>query len=177
MNPYKDLFGQVERTYVQVSRLLQDADQLMDEAGVPEIGKGSQVGWTASGAITTPAGWFPGWMSRHYRLPGDAPGMAYVSVLLYNREIDDMKALDAPVVSAGVWRLTGPKLHWYYWMAKCWAWSRRPADGSVQRFPFSLNDIEASVATLAVPLGEVASVDQLSERVVGPLVEEVRRVG
>lgn len=173
MNPWHELFSQVEKTYVHIARLLKDVDGMVSTRGFsPNEKGGNAVGTQGSANLDQPAWWFPGWVCRSYfPTQGDYPRpLAQVSVLLYTRRNDQMRQLEEPVVSAARWDFHERTGSWRHWMGKAWGWGACPAFGEIVERPVQGHGVNATGRVFAVPLESITCPDDLDRLVITPLV-------
>lgn len=174
MNPWNDLFSQVEQTYVRTSRLLKDAEGMLVQRGFRSIEeKGTAVGSQGSASLDHPEWWFYGWVSRFYEFNGGSVphSKAHVGVLFYNRRDDNMPLPYGPVVTAGRWDFHEPSGSWRYWLAKAWAWGDDAADGTVVVRRVGGHGVNVTGKVFAVPLESITCPDDLDRLVITPLVD------
>ena len=169
-NEWEALFGALDEVFTNVSSLLRDAERMLETHGyVIDHKTESSIGAERSGSIHSPTHWYPGWISRHFRLKADptAPTV-FICVLLHARANDDFDALEQPMVSAGVLRPSEGASH-ALWMTKAWAWGkRRPADGTRKLVEFKNG---GSAEVFARPLASMTDASALKRKIVGALVE------
>ena len=105
-NAWRDLFSEVERVYVETSKVLREADGLLDEAGFERPDGENSIERQGSASPSIPSWWFPGWVGRFYvaRSKSATFQLLYVAVYFHNRAGDDLRPLDEAVIAGGVWR-------------------------------------------------------------------------
>lgn len=178
ISPWRALFGEVERVYVESGKLLCEADGLLDRAGYTLRDGENSVEWQLSGKPTRPAWWFPGWVGRLYvpRSAAETPQLLYVTVYLYQRAGDDIHTVDEAVIAGGVWRFKDGALRTDPWLAKGWAWRRKEEPYGVVAARALTNPKYALARgrCVGVPLSKVTDPETLDAEVVAPLVAIAR---
>jgi hypothetical protein len=174
-DPWRALFSEVERVYIETAKVLREADGLLDHAGFDRPDGENAVERQVSASPSNPSWWFPGWLGRFYvpRATGATPQLLYVAVYLYNRKGDDAHKPDEAVIAGGVWRFikTPPKTY-PSWLAKGWAWGPKAEPyGVVGERTVNGHGCDAKGRCVGVALSTVTSPESLSQHVIEPLVK------
>jgi hypothetical protein len=165
---WQQLFDVLDRVYSDLAQLLADAEGMLRKHGFVLANQSdTSVAMEQSRRIDRPSWWYPGWIAR-FHLHRESGRVVFVTVLLHNRREDDIHVeLREPIVVAGHMLRAG---EWRHWMAKSWAWTNTPADGSFVVWTAS-EPFGSVVESFAWPLSAIQSDEALARLIITPLVE------
>lgn len=184
MSAWTDLFDELLRVYRDTSSLLSDAEGILVETSELRPSYGTQPGRVAreegSDQLRDPDRWFSSWFARYYRRAsdGDKTGpVAWVAVFLGDRggraDWASDGRLETPIVTAGVrwWSGKGQNDQKDDWACKAWFRTDGHAlDGVPRPRAVVLETGTLMFVSLAVPISELTSREEVRTRIASPLV-------